>query len=133
MLSLSEGTYVDSDARFLHRKALDSLKVKLHFHGLKYIFENDVMDEQARRILHTQSEGWIVQHPQRKGFKPQDSNEPATVNDTEALGSGSDDSDDKGSNDEGSGEDHDFDDSNDSYVSSNEDECDKEDDNDNVE
>ena len=78
------------------------------------------------------SEEWIVQYPQRKGCKQQDSNEPATVNDTEAPGSGSDDSDDT-SNDDGSGEDHDFDDNNDSYVTSNEDECGKKDDNDNVE
>ena len=126
---------VDSDkwdARFFQRKPLDSLKVKLHFHGLKYILENDVMDEQTRRILQTQLEKWIVKYPQRKGCKQQDSNEPATVNDTETPGSGSDDSDDT-SNDDGSGEDHDFDDSNDSYVTSNENECGKEDDNDNVE
>ena len=95
-------------------------------------FFNDVMDEQTRRILQTQLEEWNVKYPQRKGCKQQDSNEPATVNDTEAPGSGNDDSDDT-SNADGSEEDHDFDDSNDSYVTSNENECGKEDDNDNVE
>ena len=97
---------VDSDkwdARFLQRKSLDSLKVKLYFHGLKYILENDVMDEQIRRILQTQLEEWIVKYPQTKYCKQQDSNEPATVNDTESPGSESDDSDDT-SNDDGSGE-----------------------------
>ena len=74
---------VARDARFLQRKALDSLKVKLHFHGLKYILENDVMDEQTRIILQTQEE-WIVQYPQRKGCEQQDSNEPAAVNNTES-------------------------------------------------
>ena len=57
----------------------------------------------------------FVQYPQRKGCKQQDSNERATVNDTEAPGGGSDDSDDT-CNDDGGGEDHDFDDSNDSQV-----------------
>ena len=90
------------------------------------------MDERTRRILQTQLEEWIVKYPQRKGCKQQDSNEPATVNDTETPGSGSDDSDDTSDYD-GSGEDHDFDDSDDSYVTSNENECGKEDDNDNVE
>ena len=63
---------------------MDNLKGKLYFHSLKYILENDVMDEQTRGIFQTQ----------RKGCKQQDSNECATVNDTEASGSGSHDCDD---------------------------------------
>ena len=41
-----------------------NLKAKRHKHGVKYILQNDKIDEQARCILNTQLEEWLLQYPE---------------------------------------------------------------------